>query len=633
MIKGKTNLVSLNGNTNQDYLLINNTNSKLITSENEGEKTVYSSKKFLPPIKLNKKTIQENKIAIIKENVISKWQKRNLELVKRMSEKVEKEKQRRYFELHKHKKNSMERLDLIKQSFSLECVMQNQKREEIKNKNDEKLKNNTNIYTYYIFHSGNSSESIEQCLQKRKQWKLYDKDISYSDHFEYPNLLWSHYSKKINFSQFSRHRPANMKEMTNHFEKHRELSNKLLLFENLMSYCENKNKDILSFVPVTFPLQYEGDKYIRDWNCFVNVFNNIEKYINIKTTYQKYRDIFIIEPKGKIGHRTNFYIPNTHYAGRNLWLVKAIDLNRGRCIKISDNLLGIESIIKHFYKGLKKEFFKNVTQEQIDDKEENDKYNNNSLHKNNILPSLSKIKNSNEENKNNTNKKDLNKKVLPETYQNSIVIIQKYIEKPLCYKGRKCDMRIWVLLTFNFEVYIFKEGHFKATSAEYDVNSKNSYVHLTNYSVQKHNKNFAKFEIGNEISFSDFEKSFNNKISVKYHLLPDVKDIIILTMKSVKNKINPKERKMCFEIFGYDFMFDENYKPYLLEINTNPGLEISSPLIQQLIPRMIDDAFKLTLDEVFILNEESRKEMQKNPFPVDGYDNNENLWELLCNLN
>ena len=48
---------------------------------------------------------------------------------------------------------------------------------------------------------------------------------------------------------------------------------------------------------------------------------------------------------------------------------------------------------------------------------------------------------------------------------------------------------------------------------------------------------------------------------------------------------------------------------------------------------MIDDAFKLTIDEVFILNEENRREMNKKPFPVDGYDNNENLWELLCNLN
>jgi len=40
-------------------------------------------------------------------------------------------------------------------------------------------------------------------------------------------------------------------------------------------------------------------------------------------------------------------------------------------------------------------------------------------------------------------------------------------------------------------------------------------------------------------------------------------------MKSVAGKINKAERKICFEIFGYDFMFDENYIPYLLEVNTN----------------------------------------------------------------
>ena len=629
MISSKISLTQLQSNNNLEYLTMKNINNNknINKNENESEKT-YNKKKFLPPIKLNKKIQIRNESSPVKENIISKWHNRNLELVKRMSQKVERDRAKKYYDLHKHKKTSMERLDLIKQSFNIECQLSLQKKkEETLNKEDEKIKKNNNIYTYYIFRDGNSSESIEQCLEKRIQWKLYDKNISYCDYFEYPNLLWSHFSRNIDFSQFSKHRPANMKEMTNHFEKHRELSNKLLLFENLMAYCENKNKDLLSFVPVTFPIQYEGDNYIRDWNCFVRIFNNIENYISIKNATKKYRDVFLIEPKGKIGYRTNFYIPSSHYAKRNLWLVKAIDLNRGRCIKISDNLNGIESIVRHFYKGLKKGFFKNVTQEQIDDNEENNIEKSNK----NLLPSILKKKELNEENKNNNNKKEINKN--PETYQNSIVIIQKYIEKPLCYKGRKCDMRIWVLLTYNLDVYYFKEGHFKATSAEYDVNSKNSYVHLTNYSVQKHNENFAKYEIGNEISFKDFEMSLNNKISVKYHLLPDVKDIIIMTMKSIKYKINPKERKMCFEIFGYDFMFDEDYKPYLLEVNTNPGLEISSPLIKQLIPRMIDDAFKLTIDEVFILNEENRREMNKKPFPVDGYDNNENLWELLCSLN
>jgi len=193
-------------------------------------------------------------------------------------------------------------------------------------------------------------------------------------------------------------------------------------------------------------------------------------------------------------------------------------------------------------------------------------------------------------------------------------------------------MRVWTLLSWDFNLYLFKEGHFKATSLPYDVNSQDSYVHLTNYSVQKSNKNFAKFETGNEISFTDFEISLNNKINVKKDLLPKVKEIIMHSMKSVCNKINKLERKICFEIFGYDFMFDEDYNPFLLEVNTNPGLEISSPLIEMLIPRMIDDAFKITIDKVFLLSKNNIEKMKENPYKVSGYDDNENKWELLGNI-
>ena len=66
-----------------------------------------------------------------------------------------------------------------------------------------------------------------------------------------------------------------------------------------------------------------------------------------------------------------------------------------------------------------------------------------------------------------------------------------------------------------------------------------------------------------------------------------MKDIIILTMESVKHIINEKNKKNCFELFIYDFIFNQNLTPYLLEINTNPGLEESSPFIQKIIPRMI----------------------------------------------
>lgn len=46
-------------------------------------------------------------------------------------------------------------------------------------------------------------------------------------------------------------------------------------------------------------------------------------------------------------------------------------------------------------------------------------------------------------------------------------------------------------------------------------------------------------------------------------------------------------------------MLDEELRCWLIEVNTNPCLEESSKLLEMLLPRMIDDMFKLTIDKVF----------------------------------
>ena len=736
---------------------------------------------------------QDNKeqLKIIKEtSPESRIFLKNMELVRKMSEKVKKGREERILQLNKPRQSPMERFNNIKKYFQIKSSTGsprpfNHKKFELYNEQNESNKvgkifdkeNNENIYYYEIIYGGNSSEVIDECLRRRKQWRLYSRlgeeylpnynntntssnnpnnngniSSNSSPKFNYqayvsllniynsqntnqnennplPNFIWSHSSTRLDFSEFSKYRPTHIKKMTNHFEFHSEITNKMNLFLNMMIYCENNNLDLFSMIPLTFPIRYESKNYINEISSFMQIFNNLNKYIDSdfenpdfelnKNCKYKYRNLFDLELRGRVGYRTPFHIPKTHYCGRNLWLVKAIDLNRGRCIKLSDNVSGIESIIKHFYKGMKRSFFKMVTKEMIDDEEkdkeiykyninssrnnedlseilENKNNNQNVIHykkkkealniKKNInsckkdklsnkihLPMLSianntinEVYNSNDikeksrnfvdkkmKNDNNNivknNNANNNKNIIytnisqqrgcqvlknnnPQTYQNSTIIIQKYIEKPLCYNGRKCDMRLWVMLTWDFNLYIFKEGHFKATSLPYDVNSQDSYVHLTNYSVQKFNKNFAKFETGNEISFADFESSLDNKLNVKKDLLPKVKDIIIHSMKSVCGRINKLERKICFEIFGYDFMFDQNYNPFLLEVNTNPGLEISSPLIEMLIPRMIDDAFKLTIDKVFLINKKNLDKMKENPYKVTGYDDEENMWELVCNI-
>jgi hypothetical protein len=67
----------------------------------------------------------------------------------------------------------------------------------------------------------------------------------------------------------------------------------------------------------------------------------------------------------------------------------------------------------------------------------------------------------------------------------------------------------------------------------------------------------------------------------------------------VSKKLNPNKRKYCFELFGFDFMLDADLNCWLIEVNTNPCLEESSRLLEMLIPRMLDDMFRLTIDKVF----------------------------------
>jgi len=87
---------------------------------------------------------------------------------------------------------------------------------------------------------------------------------------------------------------------------------------------------------------------------------------------------------------------------------------------------------------------------------------------------------------------------------------------------------------------------------------------------------------------------------------------------------------------GYDFIIDNNFDPWLLEVNDNPGLCESSPLIKILVPRLIDDLFRLTIDKIF-QTKYSEKVLENNdyksPFHVEGYSDNENMFEFLCNIN
>jgi len=193
------------------------------------------------------------------------------------------------------------------------------------------------------------------------------------------------------------------------------------------------------------------------------------------------------------------------------------------------------------------------------------------------------------------------KKVVKAMKKGRSFIIQKYIEQPLLINKRKFDIRMYALFTSingHLKGYFYEEGYIRTSSKEFSLkNLSNRAIHLTNDAVQQKEEDYGRFESGNKLSFTDFQKYLDTtfkylNINFLKDLLPQIKKIITDTFRSVYNIIDPYKRHHAFEIFGYDFMIDTKFNIYLIEVNTNPCIEFSSPLLGRLITNMLNCALK-----------------------------------------
>lgn len=182
---------------------------------------------------------------------------------------------------------------------------------------------------------------------------------------------------------------------------------------------------------------------------------------------------------------------------------------------------------------------------------------------------------------------------------NTYWVVQKYIEKPLLYCGRKFDIRVWAIMTWKHELYYYKHGYIRTSSDEYSLNSNLNYVHLTNNCLQQYGEKYSKFEDGNTLPYNVIEDYIMQRypsFSFETHIVPRIKDLIIDTYLSVKTELNPCKRRNCFELLGYDFVIDEDMRTWLIEVNANPYLGVPNKFIEGLLPKMLNDMLKLNLD-------------------------------------
>ena len=90
--------------------------------------------------------------------------------------------------------------------------------------------------------------------------------------------------------------------------------------------------------------------------------------------------------------------------------------------------------------------------------------------------------------------------------------------------------------------------------------------------------------------------------------MPRIKDIIIDSILSVRRKMNPYFRKNIFELFGFDFILDEEFRIWLLEINTNPYLGTPNDEMKILVPNMMEDLVSIVVDSSHVPNKKPTRD-------------------------
>ena len=510
----------------------------------------------------------------------------------------------------------------------------------------QKVNQTTNTFYYTINQM--YYNQLSNYFKHRINWVLIQNrnDPNYYN----ANFQWKYFSNRFSFKRFVYYKNNSMKKlkMTNLFERNYELGNKKHFFINLIKYCDQCQINVFEIIPFTIIFSHNKTNFDEQFKIFNNVYDIIKDNLKSEKNLifnKLYSEVFDYDKNFLELKYTPLYIDKEFLSEYNYWIIKPSDLYQGMCIEINNNMKDIFKICKKMFQGVDKRLLidnidepNNENNEKLDD-EENKENEINEKNENKENQEDEKNENENKENKENENNENIQPKKYSTMHCSNDIIIQKYLDKPFLYNNRKFDIRCFVLVDSNFNVYYCREGHLKGSSEEYNLNNTNKFIHITNHSVQKKCNKFEKYEYGNEISYNDFKDYLlNQNISLdKFdQLILDIKNLILISMNSVKNKLMRTNNVLCFEIFGYDFIIDNNFKPWILEINNNPGLGISSPLIEKLIPRMLDDAFRLTIDKVFETKYDSsciKDGKYCSKYKLDNFSDEENIFEFLCNMN
>uniref|UniRef100_A0A673TY42 Tubulin tyrosine ligase like 10 n=1 Tax=Suricata suricatta TaxID=37032 RepID=A0A673TY42_SURSU len=174
-------------------------------------------------------------------------------------------------------------------------------------------------------------------------------------------------------------------------------------------------------------------------------------------------------------------------------------------------------------------------------------------------------------------------------------VMQRYIQNPLLLDGKKFDVRSYLLIACAMPYMVFfGHGYARLTLGLYDPHSSDLSGHLTNQFMQKKSPLYALLKEDSVWSMDRLNRYINDKFRKTEGLPRDwvfttftkrMQQIMAHCFQAVKSKLECKLG--YFDLIGCDFLIDENFKVWLLEMNSNPALHTNCEALKEVVPGVV----------------------------------------------
>ncbi|QDZ23171.1 tubulin-tyrosine ligase [Chloropicon primus] len=359
----------------------------------------------------------------------------------------------------------------------------------------------------YLVLPGNEPSLVLEALGKRGWWKEAADDTNY-------DFWWGGNGQRFPFDslkQGKRREGPSSTPVFNKIDNHREICTKTGLARTISECCTSQKKTCLEWAPETYTFSRYGSLS--------------EELSKLKRAYRRY-----VKRASESAQKSS----------GGCWILKPAAMNRGRGIRIFDNIKDIETFLRS---RVSSEAY--IAQKYIEN------------------PLL--IEN---------RKFDIRSFVLVTSDPSRVYLHSEgYI--------RTCSVE-------------YKHD---------DVGDGSLASHLTNDAVQKTSSEYGSFEDCNKMSFDGFENAMRasgrSDFDFRKDIYSQIKRCTEELFRVAMKKMKPHKIRGSFELFGLDFMCDEALQVFLVEVNTSPALFRRGEHLKKILPLVMEEVLQKAVDPYF----------------------------------